>query len=88
MAKYKIKVIELLLLNNTIAKYGEIVEDNVLATNAETLEKGGYISKATKSDIEKAKKSKNNLVKEDDSEKESETEKQDNSENEENNEKE
>ncbi|QHJ82252.1 MAG: hypothetical protein [Caudoviricetes sp.] len=57
MAKYKIKVIGLLLKNNTMASFGQLVEDNLFNSSAENLEKDGFISKATKSDLDAAKAS-------------------------------
>ena len=56
MAKYKVEVIELLLKNNTVAKYGELVEETQLNSKTEDLEKNGFVKKATKSDLEEAKK--------------------------------
>lgn len=57
MAKYKIKVIGLLLKNNKMANFGELVEDNLFNTPAVTLEEDGFIAKATKSDLDAAKAS-------------------------------
>mgnify|MGYP003459833873 CR=1 FL=1 len=55
MAKYKVAVISILLNNNTLADYGTIVEDDQL-NNPDELLKGSYITKATKQDIQDAKK--------------------------------
>ena len=58
MAKYKVEVIELLLKNNQIAKHGDLVEETQLNSSVETLEKDGFVKKATKTDLENANKSK------------------------------
>lgn len=58
MAKYKVEVIELLLKNNQIAKYGDLVEETQLNSSVETLEKDRFVKKATKTDLENANKSK------------------------------
>lgn len=55
MAKYKIKVIGLLLKNNKMADFGALVEDNLFNTPAATLEEEGFIVKATKSDLDSSK---------------------------------
>lgn len=52
MAKYKVKTIQILLKNNTTADYGELIDENLLSSDAEELVKKGYISKATKSDLD------------------------------------
>lgn len=58
MAKYKVEVIELLLKNNQIAKHGDLVEETQLNSSVETLEKDGFVKKATKTDLENANKTK------------------------------
>lgn len=61
MAFYKVLVIKMLLPNNTVVENNDIVDEE-LFSNVKALEKGGYIKKASKSEIEdfnKKKKSEN-----------------------------
>ena len=51
MAKYKVIVIAVLLANGRTAQANDLVEDKQLATDAEKLVEGGYIQKATASEI-------------------------------------
>jgi|GEM_PF-6831509 len=53
MAKYKIKVVGLLLRNNQMAEFGDIVDEESFSSPAEELKKQGYIDLATKADINK-----------------------------------
>lgn len=55
MAKYKIKVIGLLLKNNKMAEFGELVEETNFSTPVADLVKGGYVSIATQADYKKIK---------------------------------
>lgn len=55
MAKYKIKVVGLLLLNNKMAEFGDLVDEANFSTPAADLVKGGYVSVATKADFDKIK---------------------------------
>jgi hypothetical protein len=56
MAKYKIQVIALLLLNGKVAKSEELVEENQLSDSVEKLVEGGYITKPTAEEIKAWKK--------------------------------
>lgn len=49
--KVKINVIELLLKNNKVAKFGEIVDESQLSSSADELKKKGYITGLSKSDL-------------------------------------
>lgn len=62
MKKFKVNVIELLLKNNTTAKFGEIVTEDQLNSDSSKLLEDGYIKKATKSDLEPKKEEKENPV--------------------------
>jgi hypothetical protein len=55
MAKYKIKVVGLLLRNNQMAEFGDIVDEESFSSPAEELKKQGYIDLATKADFKKLK---------------------------------
>ena len=68
MPKFKIAVIEVLLKNNKIAKYGELVEDNQFNTDTDKLMEDGFITKPTKGEIEAAKKLSDERLKGKDSE--------------------
>ena len=56
MAKYKIKVIAVLLKNGKTASHGDLVEETQLNQPADKLVKGGYIEKPTKEELEDWKK--------------------------------
>lgn len=62
MAKFKVKVLQLLLKGNKIAKSGEEVDESQLLTNAKDLEKDKFIervdTKAKKKSEEEAAKKK------------------------------
>lgn len=66
--KFKVNTIEILLKNNKFAGYGEIVSEEQLSSPAADLEKAGFIVKPTKSDLDKALKSKEELQAEKDAE--------------------
>jgi len=51
MAYYKVLVIKMLLPNNVIVKRNDVV-DELLIQDVKKLEKGGYIAKATKKEID------------------------------------
>ena len=54
--KFKVNVIELLLKNNKVAKYGELVSEDQLSSSADELKEKGFIATLTKSDLEKIAK--------------------------------
>lgn len=54
--KFKVNVIELLLKNNKVAKYGELVSEEQLSSSADKLKEKGFIATLTKSDLEKIAK--------------------------------
>ena len=54
--KFKVNVIELLLKNNKVAKYGELVSEEQLSSSADELKGKGFIATLTKSDLEKIAK--------------------------------
>lgn len=54
--KFKVNVIELLLKNNKVAKYGELVSEEQLSSSADELKEKGFIATLTKSDLEKIAK--------------------------------
>ena len=56
MAKYKVAVIAVLLINNKTAVAGELIEENQFATKIEDLVKGGYVVKSTADEIKDWKK--------------------------------
>ena len=56
MAKFKVAVIEILLKNNKTAKYGQLVEETELNGKADDLVSKGFVTKATKSDLDSLKK--------------------------------
>lgn len=56
MAYFKVTVTGILLKNNTVAKKNEIVDENLLSTNAEKLVKEGFVKPATKTDLQSIKK--------------------------------
>lgn len=66
--KFKVNTIEILLKNNKFATYGELVSEEQLSSPAADLEKAGFIVKPTKSDLDKAAKSKEEVQAEKDAE--------------------
>lgn len=54
--KFKVNVIELLLKNNKVAKYGELVSEDQLSSPSDQLKEKGFIATLTKSDLEKIAK--------------------------------
>ena len=52
MAKYKIKVIAVLLKNGQTASHGDLVEETQLNRDVKDLVKGGYIEKPSKEELE------------------------------------
>ena len=64
MAKYKIKVVGLLLRNNQMAEFGDIVDEESFSSPASELKKQGYIDLATKADINKLEEAEKETEKE------------------------
>lgn len=54
--KFKVNVIELLLKNNKVAKYGELVSEDQLSSPSDQLKEKGFIATLTKSDLDKIAK--------------------------------
>lgn len=54
--KFKVNVIEMLLKNNKVAKYGDLVSEDQLSSKADDLKEKGFIVTLTKSDLDKIAK--------------------------------